>query len=341
MDTFNKKTLKTSRGFTYTYYTSPEAAAPNKSLPALLFCHGWPDDARLWSSIASNLRKLPFRMVIPDLLGYAGTSKPTEPSAYRWDGMTGDLIDILDAESIDKVIVVGHDWGSALTARFYNYYPARTAGLVLLNVPYVPPSKDKFELDALNDMTKQEFGYPLYMYWHFFTDPAAPKILKEHVPRLFTALHAKGSSSMKDLFCEPDAIKKYLLSDSPDMEVREYANDDKFKQYFVDRLECDGFEGPQNWYISMRENIQHECDSHLPEESAKVGVPVLYIGCTEEAIGRPEGIVQAKQAGLLPDVEEAPMVQAAHWSPYEKPAEMAAPIANWLERRFVLRGLQT
>jgi len=43
MDAFEKKTLKTSRGYTYTYYTSDG----DKSLPALFFQHGWPDHAQM------------------------------------------------------------------------------------------------------------------------------------------------------------------------------------------------------------------------------------------------------------------------------------------------------
>ena len=52
MDVFEKKTLKTSRGFTYTYYV----ADGDKSLPALFFQHGWPDHAAMWAQVASSLR---------------------------------------------------------------------------------------------------------------------------------------------------------------------------------------------------------------------------------------------------------------------------------------------
>jgi soluble epoxide hydrolase / lipid-phosphate phosphatase len=47
--------------------------------------------------------------LIPDLLGYGGTSKSTDVSSYNSKSMTGDLSEINDAEDVDKVIVVCHD----------------------------------------------------------------------------------------------------------------------------------------------------------------------------------------------------------------------------------------
>ena len=76
MDAFEKKTLKTSRGYTYTYYTSEG----DRSLPTLFFQHGWPDHAEMWKGIAERLIDTKFPIIIPDLLGYDGTDKPTDPA---------------------------------------------------------------------------------------------------------------------------------------------------------------------------------------------------------------------------------------------------------------------
>ncbi|KAH7344325.1 Alpha/Beta hydrolase protein [Pyrenochaeta sp. MPI-SDFR-AT-0127] len=106
MDAFDKKTLKTSRGYTYTYYT----ASGDNSLPTLFFQHGWPDHAAMWKDVAGPLRSAKHPIIIPDMLGYDGTDKPTDPSAYKWDVMTKDLIEIIDNEGTDTAISIGHDW---------------------------------------------------------------------------------------------------------------------------------------------------------------------------------------------------------------------------------------
>jgi pimeloyl-ACP methyl ester carboxylesterase len=47
--------------------------------------------------------------LIPDPLGYGGSSKSTDVSSYNSKSMTGDPSGVNDAEGVDKVIVVGHD----------------------------------------------------------------------------------------------------------------------------------------------------------------------------------------------------------------------------------------
>lgn len=87
--------------------------------------------------------------------------------------MTSDLCEILDAESIDKVIGIGHDRRSFLAARFYLFHPARVVGIVLLNVAYSPPTHNgpPFDLGAMLEMTEKNIGRPLFTYWQLFTAP--------------------------------------------------------------------------------------------------------------------------------------------------------------------------
>lgn len=151
MDAFEKKTCKTARGYVYTDYTFEG----DRSLPTLLFQHGWPDHAEMWKDIAERLIDTRFPIVIPDMLGYNGTNKPTDPAEYRWDAMMKDLIDIIDTEKVDKVISIGHDWGSSCASHLYNYYPDRVAGCAFFNVPYHTPSRQPFDLDEMIEMTEQ------------------------------------------------------------------------------------------------------------------------------------------------------------------------------------------
>ena len=161
MDDFERKTLKTSRGFTYTYYTSEG----DSSLPTLFFQHGWPDHAEMWKGIAERLMETKFPIIIPDMLGYDGTDKPTDPVEYKWDVMTKDLIDIIDTEKVDKVISIGHDWGAICAARLYHYHPGRVVGCAFLNVAYTPPSREPFDIVKWNALAEQAFGYGTLHYW--------------------------------------------------------------------------------------------------------------------------------------------------------------------------------
>ena len=48
-----------------------------------------------------------FRVVVPDMLGYGGTDKPVDPSAYSTKKLTADLAAILDVLAINKAVSSG------------------------------------------------------------------------------------------------------------------------------------------------------------------------------------------------------------------------------------------
>jgi soluble epoxide hydrolase/lipid-phosphate phosphatase len=49
-------------------------------------------------------------MIVPDMLGYGGTSKPLHTKAYSGKSMAQDIYEILEHEKIDSALGVGHDW---------------------------------------------------------------------------------------------------------------------------------------------------------------------------------------------------------------------------------------
>ncbi|CBX97267.1 hypothetical protein IAQ61_007321 [Plenodomus lingam] len=330
MDAFTKKTLKTSRGYTYTYYTS----AGDKSLPALVFQHGWPDHAAMWADVAGPLRSLNHPILIPDMLGYDGTDKPTDPAAYRWDGMTTDIVDLLNAEQHDKVISIGHDWGSAAACRLAHYYPDRVVGLVNLNVPYTPPTRQQFDLEKMNQLTQQIFGYQFFAYWQLFTAEDGVEVIEKNLERMYHAMHGQADT-MKHLFCTPGALREYLTNTTtPPSPLRPYAHSPTLESTFLSQFTTAGMTGPLNWYKATTLNHQFASDSQLPQHVDKITVPVLYIGTTEDPVCRPESMVPSIRAGLLPRLEQAQMVQAAHWVTYEKPGEVVGRIEGWVRKHW-------
>lgn len=49
-------------------------------------------------------------MIVPDMLGYGGTSTPLEKELYCGNGLAKDVVDIMDKEGVQKAVVIGHDW---------------------------------------------------------------------------------------------------------------------------------------------------------------------------------------------------------------------------------------
>jgi soluble epoxide hydrolase / lipid-phosphate phosphatase len=329
MELLQRKAAETSRGFTFTYYISnPTSALPR---PTLLLLHGFPDDSQLWENVVGNLTQ--FRLVVPDLLGYSGTSKPTDPSAYNFADHTKDLVEILDAERIEKVVSIGHDWGSILSQQLYVYHPSRVSGLVLLNAGYVLPSPVPSTLEATNKRLQQIFGYPIFAYHEFLVSDDAPAILKANAGRFYDGIHGAPNDWIRVFFCTTGNTHKWFLDDAWNVELRDYAKDPARKQAFIDRFQRDGFEGPLCYYKAMHNNVHRSSHKNIPEDRFIVKVPVMHIICTQDAICRPELSVPAKQKGCLPDLEEITL-ECGHWSPLEQPAVISDSIISFLERRF-------
>lgn len=177
---------------TYSYYLSPgfhEKAKARSDIPVLLICHGFPDHAKMWAGVVPHFEKLGYPVVVPDLLGFGGSSKPADASKYNYRTQANALCQVLECEGITKdshkVIPIGHDWGSATCQRFYLYHPDRCAGLAITSLAYQIPSPDAFDLPTVNEQTLKRFGYRQWEYWNFFTAPDAPELMRRNVERFW------------------------------------------------------------------------------------------------------------------------------------------------------------
>lgn len=334
MNTLTRKTLTTTRSLHYTYCTSPTPISTDN--PALLFLHGFPDSSFLWNDILIHLTNngvlSTHKVIVPDMLGYAGTSKPLNSSLYNYRSVSSDLIEILDAETIHKVILIGHDWGAGLAQRFYPFYTDRVDRIILLNIAYFMPAKigdPKFDLKAANEMMEAAFGAPLWTYWEFFTAEDGPEVMRANLQRFYEAQHGDVEDWGFKIFCVPGAWRRYLTG-SESVSLKPYAQQPRWKDSFFEQFTRDDFEAPIQWYKAMIDGVQHEVEIQIPPEKHRIEVPVLFVGCTQDGNNRVEMIEPPQKAGLLPKLR-IEILECGHWSPMEKPAEVAGFIADFID----------
>ena len=102
----------------------------------VVLLHGFPDSAALWRHQVGPLVDAGFRVITPDLRGYARSDKPEGVDAYGIPFLAGDVIGVLDDLGVERAHVVGHDWGAALAWSLAAFVPDRVDHLVTLSVGY-------------------------------------------------------------------------------------------------------------------------------------------------------------------------------------------------------------
>ena len=97
----------------------------------IVFLHGNPTSSYLWRNIVAHVRSVA-RCLAPDLVGM-GRSGRAPSGSYRFVDHSRYLDAWFDAAGLEeKVILVGHDWGSALAFHWANRHRDRVAGIVYM-----------------------------------------------------------------------------------------------------------------------------------------------------------------------------------------------------------------
>jgi len=102
--------------------------------PAVLLVHGFPDDHRVWRKQIPAFIAQGFRVIAPDMRGCGESGVPQDVSAYRIARLIADLVAILDALKVERVQLIGHDWGAVISWQFVMQHPERISRFAALSV---------------------------------------------------------------------------------------------------------------------------------------------------------------------------------------------------------------
>jgi pimeloyl-ACP methyl ester carboxylesterase len=244
--------------------------------------------------------------------------------------MTADAVEILHAESLNSVISLGHDWGSIMCQRLYNFYPSRVCGVVMVNNAYSPPT-GQFHLDSANKMTKETFGYGFFEYWHFFTADDGASIMNQNLESVYSVAFADPQSYLEN-YSTPNRMRKFV-SEGRTQPTLPYATSEH-KADFMARLGREGgFNAPNCWYKAWTLGLQNEADNLVAEDAKTINVPAFFWGAEQDAVCKPALLQPSVDAGLLPNVKSVTR-EGGHWALLEKPVEFGQDVVGWLQATF-------
>ena len=107
----------------------------------IILLHGNPTSSYLWRNVIPELAPLG-RVIAPDLIGHGDSDKiplTDGPGRYSFSGTYHHLIGLLRALGVNnKIVVVGHDWGSALAFHWARNHPDKVRGIVYMEAIVMP-----------------------------------------------------------------------------------------------------------------------------------------------------------------------------------------------------------
>jgi pimeloyl-ACP methyl ester carboxylesterase len=99
----------------------------------VLLLHGFPEHWWEWRKVIPALAEH-YRLIVPDLRGAGWTDAPR--TGYTPDQLVADVAGLLDVLGLERVRLVGHDWGALVGFLFCLYHPERAHQYISLAIPH-------------------------------------------------------------------------------------------------------------------------------------------------------------------------------------------------------------
>ncbi|KAL0574466.1 hypothetical protein V5O48_007480 [Marasmius crinis-equi] len=324
MDPTLYKDVVTARGFNYHYLFSP----PKEGQQTLVFIHGFPSTSYEWRYQASPqvpfFKEKGYGLIVPDTLGYGGSAKPTDPALYQMSLIAKDVVDILDAEKIDQPVIIGHDWGSIITARIVQIFPERVAAFGLLVASYQVPDP-QFDYEKVLAFTKETMGYELIGYWGFFNEEDAARVIEDNIEKFINIIYPDDPKLWITDLTPTGACRNYLLkkpaAPSPSWLTAEE------KRNYSEALLKGGLAAPTCYYKAMLRHGKEDSETVTPEKY-KTDKPAFFGAVSDNGVAIASFSIQQTKAYCQNlTVKE---FQANHWVQVQRADEVNQELEAWL-----------
>ncbi|KAJ9550039.1 hypothetical protein OSB04_022582 [Centaurea solstitialis] len=213
--------------------------------PIVLLIHGFPQLWYAWRHQIVYLAANGYRAIAPDLRGYGDTTgvPVDDPSKFTSLHVVGDLVALIDTLGVDKVFVVGHDWGAMIAWDLCLFRPDKVKALVNLSIQFTPrdprgTAVDSFRAAYGDDhyvCKFQEPGEIEAVFESFGTEKVLKKFLTHHDISPFYFPKGKPFGDAHDT---PVIMPSWLSEEDID--------------YYTKKFDQTGFTGALNYYRCFR-----------------------------------------------------------------------------------------
>ena len=310
--------------------------------PLMIFIHGWPELNVLWRAQLEHFAAAGWRCVAPEMRGYGGSSVPTATGAYAVREIVADMVELHDELGGVPAVWVGHDWGSAVVWGLTTHHPERCRAVANLCVPYIARGFALPNLVPLVDRKlypEDEYPVGQWDYWllhreHF---TRTVRVFETDVEATFAASYRTGSPKgigtpaisadmrVKGGWFGPASSAPAMPRDEALMPQGDF-------DALVAAFEKTGFGGADAWYLNDAANIAYAAEA---PNFGRIGLPVLFLHAEWDTVC--DTVHSRLGDPMREDCSDLAEVTIAggHMLMLERPAEVNAAIADWLEAKQV------
>lgn len=122
--------------------------------PLVVMLHGFPDFWYTWHHQMLALAEQ-YRVVAFDLRGYNLSDKPSGVENYTFGPLLRDVAAVIDHFGEERAILVGNDWGGAISWVFAMNFPHRVERLIICNIPHPNGLAREFQRNEAQQQNSQ------------------------------------------------------------------------------------------------------------------------------------------------------------------------------------------
>ena len=270
--------------------------------PALLFLHGFPEYAGAWQEVFAEMQG--FRCFAPDQRGYGISYRPEAIADYATGKLARDIFDLIDTLGLDRVHLIGHDWGASVAYACAFAGDPRVASLTVLNGVHPIPYQRAIAAGGPQCAAAQ------YIPW----------------------LKAEGSEDV----LAANGFERLLGLFSANMDMG-WLSGARLDSYRAAWRDAETLRAMINWYRASPlvvgrpgAPLPAEQRPDWPAERMRVSVPHLLIWGEGDTALLPEAF-EGLEAHCTAGLEIERIGGADHWLHHQKPVEVAARIRQFIQ----------
>ncbi|PIN22375.1 Soluble epoxide hydrolase [Handroanthus impetiginosus] len=290
---------------------------------SVLFLHGFPELWYSWRHQMLHLSARGYRAIAPDLRGYGDTDAPLSVESYTMFHIVGDLVALLDALGLERVFLVGHDWGAMVAWSFCVFRPDRIKALVNTSVVFQPRHPSIKPIEGYRAL----FGDAFYMCRFQEPGKAEAALATAEITDVIRRF-LSGRESKPPLFPEDMS----LIFKAPPVALPSWLTEEDVN-YYASKFQKSGFTGGLNYYRAIDLNWELTA----PWTGSQIKVPVKFIvgdmDLTYHFPGVKEYIDNGGFKKYVPLLEELVVLEGvAHFLNQEKPEEVSHHIYDFIKK---------